>query len=168
MSKPLINERIREIAAEIAGKNGLELVHIEEKGAGKDKTLRIFIDKPEGVSVEDCSIVSNEFGDILDAEDLVHVEYTLEVSSPGLERELYSLKDFEKFAGSPAKVKTKAPVNGQKNFRGKILKIEGEEIFFDDVTNGGVSFPYSTVAKANLEFDFEAELKKRWLKMVNS
>ena len=161
MSKPLINERIREIAAEIAGKNGLELVHIEEKGAGKDKKLRIFIDKPEGVSVEDCSIVSNEFGDVLDAEDLVHVEYTLEVSSPGLERELYSLKDFEKFAGRPAKVKTKAPVNGQKNFRGKILKIEGEEIFFDDITNGEVSFPYNIVTKANLEFDFEAELKSK-------
>ena len=161
MSKPLINERVREIAAQVAGKNGLELVHIEEKGAGKDKILRIFIDKPQGVSIEDCSIVSNQFGDILDAEDLVHVEYTLEVSSPGLERELYSLKDFEKFAGNPAKVKTKAPVNGQKNFRGKILKIEGEEIFFDDRTNGEVSFPYSIVAKANLEFDLEAELKSK-------
>lgn len=159
MSKPLVNERIQAIAAEVAGKNGLELVHVEEKGTGKSRTLRVFIDKPEGVSVEDCALVSREFGELLDAEDLIHTEYILEVSSPGIERGLYSLKDFVKFAGNMAKVKTKTPVNGQKNFRGKILKVEDEEIFFADVTNGAVSFPYGEVVKANLEFDFEAELK---------
>ena len=159
--KPLISERVREAAEEVAAKNGLELVHIEEKGAGSQKVLRLFIDKPNGVSVEDCSTVSNQFGDILDAEDLIHAEYTLEVSSPGLERELYSLQDFEKFAGSLARLKTHKPLNGQKNFRGKITKVEGEEIFFDDRTSGQVSFPYSAVAKANLEFDLEAELKRK-------
>jgi len=161
MSKPLVNERIREIAAEAAEKNGLELVHIEDKGTGKSRTLRVFIDKPEGVTIEDCSTVSRALSDVLDAEDLIHAEYTLEVSSPGLERELYSLKDFEKFAGSLAKVKTHKPLDGQKNFRGKITKVEGEEIFFDDRTRGEVSFPYSAVAKANLEFDLEAELKSK-------
>jgi ribosome maturation factor RimP len=160
MSKTLIDERIREIAAQVAAKNGLELVHIEDKGTGKARTLRVFIDKPEGVSVEDCSVMSNEFGDLLDAEDLIHAEYILEVSSPGIERGLYSLKDFERFAGNAARVKTKMPVNGQKNFRGKILRVEGEGIFFDDKTSGEVSFPYSAVAKANLEFDLDAELKK--------
>jgi len=159
MSKPLITERVREVATEVAARNGLELVHIEEKGLGKGKLLRLFIDKPEGVSVEDCSTVSNQFGEVLDAEDLIHSEYTLEVSSPGLERELYSLKDFEKFAGSLAKVKTYKPIDGQKNFRGKLLRVEGEEIFFDDRTSGEISFPYSAVDKANLEFDLEAELK---------
>ena len=159
MSKPLVNERIQGMAAEVAGKNGLELVHVEEKGTGKSRTLRVFIDKPEGVSIEDCSTVSRALSDLLDAEDLIQTEYILEVSSPGLERELYSLKDFERFAGSLAKVKTDKPLNGQKNFRGKISKVEGEEIFFDDRTSGEVSFPYSAVAKANLEFDLEAELK---------
>jgi len=157
--KPIVSERIQEMAAQVAADNGVELVHIEEKGTGKSRTLRVFIDKPEGVSIEDCSTVSREFGDLLDAEDLIHTEYILEVSSPGLERELYSLKDFERFAGSLAKVKTHKPVNGQKNFRGKISKVEGEEIFFDDRTSGEVSFPYDAVAKANLEFDLEAELK---------
>ncbi len=159
MSKPLVTERVREAAEEVAARNGLELVHIEEKGLGKVRLLRLFIDKPEGVTVEDCSLVSNQFGDILDAEDLIHAEYTLEVSSPGLERELYSLKDFERFAGSLAKVKTHKPIDGQKNFRGTLLRVEGEEIFFDDRTSGQISFPYSAVAKANLEFDLEAELK---------
>lgn len=159
MSKPLVTEQIREMAAEAAAENGVELVHVEEKGAGKEKILRVFIDKPEGVTIEDCSQVSRGLSDRLDAEDLIHTEYILEVSSPGLERELYSLQDFEKFAGNPAKVKTKQPVNGQKNFRGKILKVEGEQIFFDDRTSGEVNFPYDAVLKANLEFDLEAELK---------
>jgi ribosome maturation factor RimP len=159
MSKPIVNERIRELAAQVAAEIGVELVHVEEKGTGKSRTLRVFIDKPEGVTIEDCSLVSRGLGDALDVEDLIHTEYILEVSSPGLERELYSLQDFERFAGSLAKVKTKMPIDGQKHFRGRILKIEGEEIFFDDRTSGKVSFPYDAVAKANLEFDLEAELK---------
>jgi ribosome maturation factor RimP len=161
MSKPIVNERVRELAEETAANNGLELVHVEEKGTGKSRALRVFIDKPEGVTIEDCSTVSRELGDKLDVEDLIHTEYILEVSSPGLERELYSLNDFERFAGSLAKVKTKMPINGQKHFRGKITKIEGEEIFFDDRTSGEVSFPYDAVLKANLEFDLEAELKSK-------
>jgi len=161
MSKPIVSERIQEMAEKVAAENSVELVHVEEKGTGKSRTLRVFIDKPEGVSIEDCSTVSRTLSDLLDAEDLIHTEYILEVSSPGLERELYSLKDFERFAGSLAKVKTHKPVNGQKNFRGKLLRVEGEEIFFDDRTSGEVSFPYSTVAKANLEFDLEAELKSK-------
>jgi ribosome maturation factor RimP len=160
-SKPIVSERIQEMAAQVAADNAVELVHVEEKGTGKSRTLRVFIDKPEGVSIEDCSTVSRQLSDLLDAEDLIHTEYILEVSSPGLERELYSLKDFERFAGSLAKVKTHKPVNGQKNFRGKITKVEGEEIFFDDRTSGEVSFPYEAVAKANLEFDLEAELKSK-------
>src|SRR5215204_3202262 len=161
MNKPIVNERVHEMAADVAAENNLELVHVEEKGTGKSRTLRVFIDKPEGVSIEDCSTVSRQLSDLLDAEDLIRTEYILEVSSPGLERELYSLKDFEKFAGSLARVKTKMPINGQKHFRGRILRVEGEEIFFDDRTNKEVSFSYDAVAKANLEFDLEAELKSK-------
>jgi ribosome maturation factor RimP len=159
--KPIVSERVQEMAAQAAAGNGVELVHVEEKGTGKSRTLRVFIDKPEGVTIEDCSRVSRELGDLLDAEDLIHTEYILEVSSPGLERELYSLKDFERFAGKLAKVKTKQPVDGQKHFRGKITRVEGGEIFFDDRTSGEVSFPYDAVLKANLEFDLEAELKSK-------
>ena len=161
MDKQAVNERLREIAAQVTEKHGLELVHAELKGAGRDRAVRIFIDKPEGITHADCSLVSHEVGEILDAEDFIPTAYNLEVSSPGLERELYSLRDFEKFAGSLAKIKTSAPVNGQKNFRGRIVKTEGEEIFFEDKTAGAVSFPYSAVAKANLEFDLEEELKRK-------
>ncbi len=160
MSKHPIDERIREIARRTAEKNGLEFVHIEAVGFGKNKTIRIFIDKSEGITHNDCAVVSSQVGEMLDAEDFIEAAYLLEVSSPGLERELYSLQDFEKFAGSLARVKTKTAINGQKHFRGRITKIEGEEIFFDDKTQGALSFPYSAVAKANLEIDIEEEFKR--------
>jgi ribosome maturation factor RimP len=160
MSKHSIDERIREIAAGVAGKNNLELVHVQAKGAKNNMTLRVFIDKQGGVTHDDCVTVSREIEAVLDAEDFIPSAYLLEVSSPGLERELYSLQDFEKFAGKPARVKTYAAIDGQKNFRGRIEKVEGEEIVFEDKTRGTIRFPYEAVAKANLEIDIEAELKR--------
>lgn len=161
MNKDLIAEKIKTIAENVASEENLELVHVEMIGAGKNSTLRIFIDKPEGVTLEDCSNVSRQMSQILDADDFIPTAYTLEVSSPGLERDLYNLKDFEKYAGNLAKVKTKHPINGQKNFRGRITEVKGEEIIFEDRTSGAVSFPYNAVAKANLELDLDEELKRK-------
>ena len=158
--KKLIDERIREIAAQVAKENKLELVHTQIVGANKSLTVRVFIDKEGGVTHDDCSIVSRQLEKELDEEDFIPGKYLLEVSSPGLERELYSLKDFEKFAGSLAKVKTSAAIDGQRNFRGRISAIENEEIIFEDKTRGTIRFPYSAVAKANLEIDLEQELKR--------
>ncbi len=160
MSKDIVNEKIREIAARLADENNLELVQAQVSGSNKNLTIRVFIDKPGGVTHEDCSLISRQIGEVLDAEDLFPVSYVLEVSSPGLERELYSLQDFKKFAGSLAKVKTSAAIDGQKNFSGRIISIEGEEIVFDDKTNGTVRFTFDAVAKANLEIDFAEELKR--------
>ena len=154
-----IEEKVQEAAAQIAEKNQLELVHAEVFGTIANLTVRVFIDKPEGVTHEDCATVSRQLGEIFDTEDLVPSSYLLEVSSPGIERQLYSLKDFERFAGNLAKVKTNVAINGQRNFRGRISAIEAEEIVFEDKTKGTVRFPYSAVAKANLEIDLEEELK---------
>ena len=161
MNKGLLTERIAGIAENAAGEENLELVHVEMLGSVKNPTVRVFIDKPEGVTIDDCANVSRRMSAILDAEDFIPSSYMLEVSSPGLERELYSLKDFEKFAGNLAKVKTTQPVGGQKNLSGRIVEIKGEEIVFEDKTNGIVQFPYNTVAKANLEVAFEEELKRK-------
>jgi len=156
----LIEERIREIARRAATEKDLEFVHAQIVGANKNLTIRIFIDKEGGVTHGDCSLVSRELDRILDAEDFIPGNYLLEVSSPGLERELYSIKDFEKFAGSLAKVKTNQPIDGQKNFRGRIGGIENDEIIFEDKTKGTVRFPFAAVVKANLEIDLEEELKR--------
>ena len=158
--KQQIEERIREIAAQTANENGLELVQAEVAGSGKKLTVRVFIDKEGGVMHEDCSNMSRSLEKIFDEEDFIPAAYLLEVSSPGLERELYSLQDFKKFAGCLAKIKLNAPIDGQKNFRGRIEGIEGEEIVFNDNTKGTARFPYSAVAKANLEIDLEEELKR--------
>jgi ribosome maturation factor RimP len=160
MSKEAIIENIRAAAERTARENGLELVHAQVVGANKSLTVRVFIDKAGGVTHDDCSKMSRALDKIFDAEDFIPASYLLEVSSPGLERELYSLADFKKFAGSLAKVKTSQPINGQRNFRGRIENVEGDEIIFDDKTSGTVRFAYSAVAKANLEIDLEEELKR--------
>lgn len=160
MSKQTVNEKIAEIATDVAEKNGLELVQAQVVGSGKSLTIRVFIDKPEGVTHEDCALMSRQLDTILDTEDFIPSAYLLEVSSPGLERELYTLQDFKRFTGSPAKIKTSQAVDGQKNFRGRIIVVEGEDIVFDDKTKGTVRFAYDIVLKANLEIDIEEEFKR--------
>ncbi len=158
--KDSIEEQVREIAVQAAKENGLEFVHSEVAGTNRNLTIRVFIDKEGGVTHEGCALVSRQIGAVLDEQEIIALSYTLEVSSPGLERGLYSLEDFEKFAGHLAKVKTEKAFDGQKNFRGRIIGIENKDIVFDDKTNGNVRFPYSAVAKANLEIDLEEELKR--------
>ena len=160
MDNSSLIEKLRKLAEEAAEENSLGLVHIEIVGSKKNQVVRIYIDKPDGVVHEDCSAVSTMVGDAIDERDLIASAYTLEVSSPGIERGLYSLKDFEKFSDKFAKVKMFSPVNGQRNFRGKIVGVEEEEIVFDDKTIGAVRFPYSNVAKARLEIDIEEEIKR--------
>ena len=156
-----IDGRIKEIAAKAAAENGVEFVHCEILGAKRNMTVRVYIDKPGGVSVEDCAQVSRRMEETLDADDLIPTAYLLEVSSPGLERELYSVDDFRKFTGQKAKVKLTSPVNGQKVFIGQIAGVDGEEILFSDKVHGEIRFPHAEVAKANLRVDLEQEFKKR-------
>ncbi|MDQ3041158.1 MAG: ribosome maturation factor RimP [Acidobacteriota bacterium] len=159
--KQLIEERIRGIAARaVADENSLELVHTQIVGASRNLTVRVYIEKQGGVTHEDCSSVSRRMDAVLDAEDFIPGNYTLEVSSPGLERELYSLKDFEKFVGNLAKIKTSEAVEGQKNFRGRIVGIQDDVIIFEDKSKGTVRLLYAAVVKANLEIDLEEELKR--------
>ena len=159
MDKNAIDQKIREIAAQVAEENKFEFVHSEVVGSKRNFSVRIFIDKQGGVTHEDCSLVSRKIDEILDADDFIPDAYILEVSSPGLERELYNLKDFEKFSGNLAKVKLFTPVEGQRNFKGRITAVEGDEIIFEDKATGAVRFPFSAVAKANLEIDLEEELR---------
>jgi ribosome maturation factor RimP len=160
MNKLEIAEKLTEIAQKVVDKHNLELVRAEAVGSLKNPTVRVFIDKPKGISHEDCAAVSRDLSAVLDEIDFISSAYLLEVSSPGLERELYNLKDFAKFAGNLAKVKTRKPIEGQRNFRGKIKAVEGDEIIFSDKTNGEVRFKFDDVAKANLEIDIEEEFKR--------
>ena len=161
MGPSSIEERVRAIAEKVAIDQGLELVHAEVAGPENKPIVRIFIDKPNGVTHDDCSEVSLHVGTILDVEDFIHSSYTLEVSSPGLDRGLYKPADYERFAGSLAKLKTNRPIGNQRNFRGRLLGLEGDEVLFDDKTSGRVRIALDTITKANLEIDFDAELRHR-------
>ena len=160
MGNDSIEARVQEIAERVAIDHGLELVHAEVAGPDNKPIVRVFIDKPQGVTHDDCSDVSTHMGTILDVEDFIHATYTLEVSSPGIERGLYKRADYERFAGSNAKLKTRQPIDGQRNFRGRLVGLEGDEIIFDDRTNGRVQIPLDLVTKANLEVDVEEELRR--------
>lgn len=160
MGQGSIEERVRAIAERVALDHGLELVHAEVAGPEGKPIIRIYIDKPAGVTHEDCSQVSLHVGTVLDVEDFIHSAYTLEVSSPGLERGLYKRQDYERFAGHAAKVKSRVAVNGQRNFRGRILGLEGDEVIFEDKTSGRVSVPLDQIVKANLEIDVEEEFRR--------
>ena len=159
MGDQSIAERVQEIAERVAIDHGLELVHAEVAGPDNNPIVRVFIDKPQGVTHDDCSEVSIHLGTILDVEDFIHASYTLEVSSPGLNRGLYKRTDYERFAGSAAKLKTRAPIDGQRNFRGSLLGLDGNDVLFDDRTSGKVRIPFDTITKGNLEVDVTEELR---------
>ena len=161
MQRDSIAERIDSIAFEAAKEHGVEFVHSEIVGSKRNMTVRIYIDKPEGVTIEDCSTVSRSVEAVIDAEDFIPSSYVLEVSSPGLDRPLFHIKDFERYTGSKAKVKTAEAINGQSNFNGRIVAVDGEEIEFEDKTNGMVRIPFDKVEKANLKVDLSEEFKKK-------
>jgi ribosome maturation factor RimP len=150
----LNRETIHEIIERVTAREGLELVHWETVGPRNHFVLRIFIDKPGGVTLGDCERVSNQVGMLFDVEDLIPNQYTLEVSSPGIERGLYKPADYERFAGSRVKLRTAQPINGQRNFKGKLLGIDGDIVSLETDAAGRIDIPLEQIAKANIEYEF--------------
>ena len=161
MNKESITERVRAIAEKAAKAHGVELVHIEIAGTKRDAVVRIYIDKEGGVTLEDCSTVSRDIEAVLDEEDFIPSRYVLEVSSPGIERELYSIADFEKFSGQLIKVKTRESIDGQKTFVGNIVGVNGNSVSIEERNKGVMNFDHSDIAKANLKIDLSKEFKGR-------
>ncbi|HEY7351253.1 MAG TPA: ribosome maturation factor RimP [Terriglobales bacterium] len=125
-------DHVRAIAERVAASLGLEVVELDLRGGGKSRMLRVFIDKPEGVTHEDCANLSREVGTILDVEDAMPGgSYVLEVSSPGLDRKLFRPGDFERFQGSRVKLTTKDPVNGNRHFEGRLERFESGRLTLD-------------------------------------
>jgi ribosome maturation factor RimP len=131
-------ERVREIAERVAVSSGLEVVEIEFLGGGKARMLRVFLDKASagtdplaGVTHEDCANFSREFGTILDIEDVMPGSYTLEVSSPGLDRKLIKAADFTRFTGSRLKLTTRQPVEKNRHFEGRLESFKDGHLTLD-------------------------------------
>ena len=131
---------------------GLELWGIEHVLQGKYSLLRIYIESDRGISVEDCEKVSRQVSAILDVEGPITGEYTLEVSSPGLDRPLFTAGQFEQFLGNVVNVRIRTPIEGRRKFRGKIECVTDEVISLQ-VEQGNVQLGYSDIEKANIVFE---------------
>ena len=105
-----------------------QLWGIDYLSQGKHTTLRVYIDKEDGVTVDDCAAISHQISGVLDVEDPINGEYTLEVSSPGMDRPLFTLEQFSAYAGSKVQIKLRVPFDGRRNFKGILNGTEGEDI----------------------------------------
>jgi len=146
-------KQVETVALPVLKELGIELVEVQYRREQTGWILRLVIDKQDGISLGDCAAVSREISQLLDIEDFVDQTYNLEVSSPGLNRPLKSMAEFERFVGRKAKIKTKEPISGEHVFIGKINKTEGESIVLE-VGTREVTILFSQVTRARLEVEF--------------
>jgi ribosome maturation factor RimP len=146
-------EEIRQAAEPVIQSQGMELVDVEYQREAPGWVLRIYIDRAGGVNIDDCAEVSRELGTILEVRDLIPNSHLLEVSSPGLTRPLKKLEEFQKYRNCLVKIKTFAPVEGRRNFKGKLLGVEGDLVQVE-VDGRSYGIPQRSIAKANLEIEF--------------
>ena len=148
-----IVEHVRGIADPLLMNEGIELVQVDYRRESRGWVLRLTIDKEEGVTLDDCSRVSQQVGRELDVEDFIPSPYVLEVSSPGLTRPLKSEKDFIKYCNRLIKLRTVDPINSRQQFKGKLLGVSNNQIELE-MEEGIVQIPLAKIAKANLEIEF--------------
>ena len=155
-------ERVLEIAERVAASSGLEVVEVEILGGGKARMLRVFLDKASagtdplaGVTHEDCANFSREFGTILDVEDVMPGSYTLEVSSPGLDRKIIKAADFTRFTGSRMKLTTRQPVDNNRHFEGRLESFKDGKLTLDlSVSSHKSRKKMGAVAGEKIEIEF--------------
>lgn len=149
------NSRLNNLLKPLVEGLGYEFVGLEYASAPKQSLLRIYIDSTEGVGLSDCEFVSREVASLMDVEDPIAGHYTLEVSSPGVARPLFTIEQFAQFSGEEAKLTAFAPIDGRRKFRGRILRAEGEEVRLE-VDGEPVVLAFDNIAKARLVPDFDA------------
>lgn len=154
--------KTRAIVERVAASLGLETVDVEWHGAKRRGVLRIFIDKPGGVTLDDCEKVSRQVSTILDVEDVVpDAAYHLEVSSPGLDRKLTKPSDFERFAGRKAKIRLKVPLDGRQQFTGLLAGYEDGRVVLEVADGETLRLTPDEMQSARLVVELGAELKER-------
>ncbi len=124
-------QRLTELLTPTVEAAGFELLGVEFVSAGRHSTLRLYIDHPEGINVDNCALVSREVGAILDVEDPIPNEYNLEVSSPGLDRPLFTPEHFAKVTGQKIEVKLAIPQDGRRRFKGALIAIEDDMLVIE-------------------------------------
>ena len=148
-----LKEKVRELAQPVVSGEGLELIHVECLKMHAGWIVRLYLDKEEGITLDDCTEVSNQLGDILDVHDLIKGRYTLEVSSPGLDRPISRDQDFLKYKGSKVNIKTVLKIEGVKNFHGILVDFieeNGQKVVLVEFSGKQYRIPKAEIAKANL------------------
>jgi ribosome maturation factor RimP len=133
---------------------GYEFVGVEFNAGGGHGTLRVYIDREQGVSLDDCASISHQLSGILDVEEPIKQAYDLEISSPGIDRPLFKIADFEKFSSRTAKIKMALGVQGRKNFKGQLVSVADSKWVVIEVDGEQFDLPYADIAKANLVGEF--------------
>lgn len=157
MSQHHVTAVTKELVHPILKEMNLELVDIEFKQEGSNWYLRVFIDKPEGVDIEECGQVSEQLSDQLDAKDPIEFPYFLEVASPGAERPLKTQEDFKKYVGEHVYIKLYEPIDQEKEFEGKLISFENDTATVEiriKTRKKQLEVPYGKIAKANLAVTF--------------
>jgi len=154
-------ERVRAIADRVAGSYELEIFDVQYRRESSGMVLRVRLDRPgpsavpeDSVSVDDCARVSRDLSAMLDVEDVVPTAYTLEVSSPGLDRPLRHLKDYRRFEGRRAKLVMREAVDGQTFFKGVLRGVEDSDVLIEGGDGRRHRVPFGIITRANLEVEF--------------
>lgn len=148
-------QRVAEIAGRAARREGLSVWDVELAGSGRRRVLRIYIDKPGGVTLDDCERISQQVGAVLDAEDVVPGEsYQLEVSSPGVERRLTRPDHFELCRGQKVRLQLREPVEGQRRWEGVLQGLEEGRVVLETGSGKIIRFGMEIIEKANLQFEW--------------
>lgn len=159
MAKVDVIGRVQELLAEFISGKDLEIYNVEYRKEGPEWKLRVYLDKPEGsetefVNIEECEEVNRYLSDKLDEIELIDRKYTIEVSSPGMDRELIHDRDFQRFAGRVVEVRLYEPLNGQKNFEAVLLGRTDEDVIQFDVEGETLEIPHKKISKINLAVIF--------------
>jgi len=155
-------ERVTEIVEPVITAMGCELVHVEIAGGRRGMIVRVLVDKPGGITVEDCARVSERIGVVLDVEDPIPHRYVLEVCSPGIERGLYRKSDYARFAGRTVRIETWEQIQGRRHFVGELLGIEGEDVTVRErELQREVVIPYPKIRRAHLAFEWGKSRARR-------
>ncbi len=144
-----ITARLRQLLEPAVALHGCELVAVEYFPQGNNQTLRVYIDKQDGVTVDDCERVSHQISGVLDVEDPIAGHYLLEVSSPGLDRPLEGARDFERFRGREVRLRLHAALNGQRNFKGLLMGLRGAQVVLE-VDGREIELPLRDIDRARL------------------
>jgi ribosome maturation factor RimP len=152
-AKSLLIEQIEQIAAPVLAEHAAELVDLQFVHEHGQWILRFFLDKENGITLDDCAVISEHVGRILDATDVIKQRYSLEVSSPGINRPLKKEADYQRFLGERVDVTLYAPLNGRRHFKGKLQSVSAGVVVLEAEPQQVFALPLADVAKANLDRD---------------